>query len=130
MLSRFGVKMKSLFDPTGLRSSKGTDIEAQPCASPKITTKFGLPGSPARAVHESARQKAKKVFIWVGSGDSSAKRRAGHIQIRLRVPPRRPTRLLNRRAKDDGVVECQVIRPDELGAGEVAFIVGLLGIYL
>ena len=55
-------------------------------------------------------------------------RHTRYIEIRLRVPPWRPAGLFDFGAEDDGVVEGDVISPDELGAFEVVLEVGLLGI--
>jgi hypothetical protein len=57
-------------------------------------------------------------------------RHAVHIKIRLRVPSWRPARFFDFGAEDDGVVEGNVVGPDELGAFEVVVELGLLGVDL
>ncbi len=56
--SRFGVRTKSLFD-RGTASSICTEDETQPCASPRMTTKFGRAESAARAASETLSKASK-----------------------------------------------------------------------
>ena len=59
---------------------------------------------------------------------SSLHRHSRHIEIRPGVPAGGPAGLFDLRAEDDGVVEGDVVGPDELGAFEVVLEVGLFGI--
>src|SRR5258706_11365698 len=56
-------------------------------------------------------------------------RRAGHVEIRLRVPAFRPTGLLDARAEEDRVVQVKIVAPDELRVLEVSLVEGFLGIH-
>ena len=63
MLSRFGVRMNLLEDPSVRVSSKGAERLAQPWASPMITMKLGFLDSSATTVVRARRMQSGATFF-------------------------------------------------------------------
>ncbi len=122
--------MKLLVEPSGFRSSCGTDIDAHPCASPMMTRKFGGVVSAAAKTGQSMRKQNEQTRFMAGKKLRLTQWRPAHIEIWLGVPSLLPIGLFDLGSEDDGVVQSKFIGPDELGSFKIILEIRLLGIDL